>query len=127
MGYSLLCIIMYLNLWALHFIFSAWGWFNPLTQNVPQNVSYDISTITHDIGVEKIKEDSSTEREKSPLQFELYLSQSNVRVDRRIFLMKMIKKSQIGNAFSDWKSTYCLMQIGNVWPKNHIFFIYFYL
>ena len=43
---------------------------NPLTQNVHKTWSYDISYHNSWYRSRKIKEDSSTEREKSPLQFE---------------------------------------------------------
>ena len=59
-------------------------------------------------------EDSSTEREKFPLRFELYLSQSNVRVDRRIFLMKNDQEIFKLATLLMIEIPLFLMQIGNV-------------
>ena len=102
---------------------------NPLTQNVHKTWSYDISYHNSWYRSRKIKEDSSTEREKSPLQFE------------PIFITVQMYESIAGFFFNEndqeiFKLTTLLMienplflmQIGNVWPKkSYIFLFIFYL
>ena len=67
----------------------------PIDAKCPQNVDFmTFLIITHDIGVEKYRKIAQQKEKNLPFNLSLYLSQSNVRVDRRIFfLIKMIKKS----------------------------------
>ena len=75
----------------------------------------------------KIKEDSSTEREKFPLRFEpIFITVQCTSRSQDFSNEKWSRNLQIGNAFNDWNST-IFMQIGNVWPKNHIIFLFFLL
>ena len=61
---------------------------------------------THELGVEKFRKVAQKKEEKLPFKLSLYSSQSNVRVDHRIFSNeKLSRNPQIGNAFDGWKFT----------------------
>ena len=71
--------------------------------------------ITHELGVEKSREIAQKKEENFPFNLSLYSSQSNVRVNHRIFfqmkndqeILKLATLLMIGNPLF-------LMQIGNI-------------
>ena len=102
-------------------------WFNPSTHRVHKTWTFLIITHNSWYRSRKIKEDSSTEREKFPLQFEpIFITVQCTSRSQDFSNEKWSRNLQIGNAFNDWNSI-IFMQIGNVWPKNHIIFFYFLL
>ena len=97
----------------------------PLTQNVHKTWSYDISYHNSWYRSRKIKEDSSTEREKSPLQFEpIFITVQCTSRSQDFFLMKNYQEIFKLATLLMIENPLFLMQIGNVWPK--FFFIFFF-
>ena len=90
---------------------------------------YDISYHNSWYRSRKIKEDTlAQQKEKNlPFNLSLYLSQSNVRVDHRIFSNKNDQEIFKLATLLMIENPLFFMQIGNVWPKNHINCFYFYL
>ena len=112
------------SLW--HNCYCYWTLFNPLTQNVHKTWSYDISYHNSWYRSRKIKEDSSTEREKSLLQFEpIFITVQCTSRSQDFFLNENDQEIFKLATLLMIENPLFLMQIGNVWPKNHIFFIYF--
>ena len=112
------------KIYLLHFCFEQyfrWKWMkidnihskiaasdnNPSTHRVHKTWTFLIITHNSWYRSRKIKEDSSTEREKFPcFDLSLYLSQSNVTSRSQDFSNeKWSRNLQIGNAFNDWNST----------------------
>ena len=83
--------------------------------------------ITHDIEVEKYRKIAQQKEKNLPFNLSLYLSQSNVRVDRRIFSNKNDQEILKFAMLLIIENPLFFMQIGNVWPKNHINFLFLFL
>ena len=91
---------------------------NPSTHRVHKTWTFLIITHISWYRSRKIKEDSSTEREKFPLRFEpIFITVQCTSRSQDFSNEKWSRNLQIGNAFNDWNST-IFMQIGNVWPKK---------
>ena len=70
--------------------------------------------ITHDIGVEKYRKIAQQKEKNLPFNLSLYLSQSNVRVDRRIFSNKNDQEIFKLATLLIFENPLFFMQIGNV-------------
>ena len=70
--------------------------------------------ITHDIGVEKYRKIAQQKEKNLPFNLSLYLSQSNVRVDRRIFSNKNDQEIFKLATLLIIENPLFFMQIGNV-------------
>ena len=70
--------------------------------------------ITHDIGVEKYRKIAQQKEKNLPFNLSLYLSQSNVRVDRRIFSNKHDQEIFKLATLLIIENPLFFMQIGNV-------------
>ena len=84
--------------------------------------------ITHDIGVEKYRKIAQQKEKNLPFNLSLYLSQSNVRVDRRIFSNKNDQEILKLATLLIIENPLFFMQIGNVWPKkSYKLFLFLFL
>ena len=100
---------------------------NPSTHRVHKTWTFLIITHNSWYRSRKIKEDSSIEREKFPLRFEpIFITVQCTSRLQDLSNEKWSRNLHIGNAFNDWNPT-IFMQIGNVWPKNHIIYFLFLL
>ena len=99
-------------------------WLNPSTHRVHKTWTFLIITHNSWYRSRKIKEDSSTEREKFPLRFEpIFITVQCTSRSQDFSNEKWSRNLQIGNAFNDWNST---ISHAN-WQKSFFFYFFFLL
>ena len=99
---------------------------NPLTQMVHKTWTFLIITHNSWYRIRKIKEDSSTERENFPLQFEpIFITIQCTSRSQDFSNEKWSRNLQIGNAFNDWNSTISHANWQCLTKKSYNFFYFF--
>ena len=100
--------------------------FNPSTHRVHKTWTFLIITHNSWYRSRKIKEDSSTEREKFPLRFEpIFITVQCTSRSQDFSNEKWSRNLQIGNAFNDWNSTISHANWQCLTKKSYNFYIFF--